>query len=402
MLKWLSEKSVAIIPSSKTEVVLRDDSGTFEADPLHYQLSTLDFSFLVEGQELTLFFSSLSGLVEIILPLGVGFYSIVGTKGTTVYDFQVSGFTVSVKLRNLKNFDYITYRIEVLSPGFFVKIGKGTSRQNFWRTSYLTSERSFTTDFVPELGDQYQYANPQDYGLTTLDVTVRMRGDQLSIVFSSGSIDLTLILVNGYYVASNGSTYKDGTEITWRVEGTTTIVTVRKKGEQKSIDYSFIIRQQGIEIFKEIRWKEGTSNQIPVFSLPSGSLPRIEGNATLTPDGGMVCELDYEIINYNNNKKYIIYNLDFLSEVKGCKGTVPESVSYLQQFQSVDFTSFVGYAITRLILSQQLFGKFDTQYLFQKYYPCFVKKLKESEWKDFVPFFLDPEYGVENYHLLFK
>jgi hypothetical protein len=94
--------------------------------------------------------------------------------------------------------------------------------------------------------------------------------------------------------------------------------------------------------------------------------------------------------------------LDFLGEVKGCTTTLPSAVSYLQRFQKVDFTSFVGYAITRLILSQVLFGRFDTKYLLQKYYPCFVKKLKESEWRTFLPFFEDPKYGVENYHILFK
>lgn len=142
------------------------------------------------------------------------------------------------------------------------------------------------------------------------------------------------------------------------------------------------------------------------YPIPSmGTLPRIEGLASLTPDGNMVCELDYKIIYENNIKNYVVYNLDFLPKVRcPCqKRSIPATVDCLiKSGKIVDEELFVGYAVTRLILSQELFGKFDTKYLLQRYYSCFLDKLRESVWKAFLPFFEDPKYEVKNYYLLFK
>jgi hypothetical protein len=193
---------------------------------------------------------------------------------------------------------------------------------------------------------------------------------------------------------------RDGkTMISWEPSGTLSAFKVRKKGSSKYVLYHLTYSGHYLDQPENVTFVSwdiyDDSSRVSVFYLPPGSVPRIEGSATLTPDGGMVCELDYEIIYENNIKNYIIYNLDFLGEVKGCASDLPSSVAYLQRFQKADFTSFVGYAITRLILSQVPFGKFDTHYLNQKYYMYFLKKLRKSIWKTFLPFFLDPKYEVK-------
>jgi hypothetical protein len=408
MLTWLDRITVPVIPSVKTEVILRNNNGTFEADPHDYYLTTLDFSFVWSPSSFVLSFQSMEGVVPVQIRGSDRFFDSHGETKGIVYEVD-AGAAVLVKLRNLQNFNYVLYSLEVIGTDLLITLGKGTDTKNFWSLAYSSFELGFETNFSPVLGTKFEYAVPEDYGMKTLNLDVELdptsgpSGRDLQVVFSGTPVIVRVIEENGFYVATNIGTKSNGLTIDWKRRGYSTIFTVRKKGGTNYLEYSFVIEQRQDKILTQISWKKGTeSNQIPVFSLPPGSLPRIEGLASLTPDGNMVCELDYEIINNNYIYNYVVYNLNFLSEVKGCTTTIPEAVSYLQRFQSVDQTTFIGYAITRLILSQELFGKFDTHYLLQKYYPCFLTRLKESVWKAFLPFFVDPQYGVENYYLLFR
>jgi hypothetical protein len=419
MLKWLKTATVAIIPSEEVIVELKNDSGTFEADPLHYQLSTLNFSFLWTGEELILSSYSVEQKVSYVVGRlvqgNLKYFENHGSNAGIVYEVIPSASSCLVRIRNLENFDFISYRISTKAGYLTSVLNKGTSTENFWskeQSSKPPHGNYMIATFTPVPGD-FSYLVPLDYGLHSLKLELEFMLDKkyLNINFNDNFLwrVQNMILISNHWVFSKEEAFQTpsptGTIVRFRRDGILNIIETRRKGSSKYLQYLLSIHWvDRKEIQMVITWRTlvKDENQIPVFSLPPGSLPRIEGSASLTPDGNMVCELDYEIINNNYIKNYIIYNLDFLSEVKGCKGTIPEAVSYLQQFQKVDQTSFVGYAITRLILSQVLFGKFDTHYLLQRYYPCFLSRLRSSVWKEFLPFFLDPQYGVENYHLLFK
>jgi hypothetical protein len=393
LFKW-DDRSEVLLGLYSTYVSLWSPLGPIEADPLVVGLSTFDVSYRVVGKPYLFFFF---GNEEFPLELGSS-----GSFGPVRFESTLQDNKAVVNLVNVQTFGSATYQVEVVDDSLLTAFSTGTSTKNLWYPSYSKSgSGTFGADFSPRQGENNIFANPTMYGLTTFNVSYQPRGNGVIImVFSTPWGDIP------FWEMGRDQAYDMIVDIV-RSSPEETTYTVRLNGQKNYVRYTLFVARpyEGQNYYvTKIDFAVGTDqlNEIPVFSLPSGSLPRIEGNATLTPDGNMVCELDYEIINYNKIEKYIIYNLDFLGEVKGCATTIPEAVSYLQQFQKVDQTSFVGYAITRLILSQVLFGKFNTKYLLQKYYSCFLKKLKESEWKDFLPFFLDPKYGVENYHLLFK
>lgn len=150
-----------------------------------------------------------------------------------------------------------------------------------------------------------------------------------------------------------------------------------------------------------VRADRGTSS-VSIFTVES--LPTITGEARLTPDGNQICQLDYSIIKIDEIEKYVKYSPSFLCYLKcGEERTIPEAVACLTKSgRIVDQTLLIGYAVTRTILSSQLFGKFSFSFLLQRYYPSFLSLLSNSEWKDFYPFFTSPEYGVVNYYSLFR
>lgn len=162
MLKWLQTDTPVIIISERTDVNLRDDSGTFEADPSHYLLSTLNFSFLYDRKGLTVTFHALEGDVPIFIYDNniFNYVSSHGMKSGIIYEVAI-GKVATVKIRNLKNFDFVSYSFSFLDNKLLTVLDKGTSKENFWKTSYSSLENSFVTDFSPVEGQNYKYVVPQ-------------------------------------------------------------------------------------------------------------------------------------------------------------------------------------------------------------------------------------------------
>lgn len=275
--------------------------------------------------------------------------------------------------------------------------------ENLHYPIFESRERDFTATFEPVQGKENVVIVPSDYGLETLDVIVTVVEDDLGISF--GGILFTTPEGEVQLQFQRGRPPEEysyyGSVFLWKnLSGSLNrvLIKVRRENSNKTLSYLISNKVDARGVTYVVTLQKGQVGQIPVFSVP-GSLPRIDGFASLTQDGKMICELEYNIIKINNNKNYKLYNLNFLDETKGNKNeTIPEAVKYLSQFQTVDQTTFIGYAITRLILSQELFGKFETKYLLQRYYSRFLSSLQNSIWKDFYPFFVD----YDNYHLLFR
>jgi hypothetical protein len=143
----------------------------------------------------------------------------------------------------------------------------------------------------------------------------------------------------------------------------------------------------------------------PSFSVPppvSEDYPLILGTLRLTPSRDQVCDFSYEFVWKNERKNYVQYSFSLPSVLKGKGRTIPEKIASLQEYKEVDYTLLLVYVATRLALSHTLFGRFSVCFLLQEYYPAFLKLLEESEWKSFLPYFVDSQYGVENYYFLFK
>lgn len=408
MERYLKEKTVPVLLNQKVEVILRNDSGTLEVIPSLYSLSTLNFSFWWDDVNLILYFQPLLGMVPIPVWSSVTWRYIETYKVESGIIFKVDAIRggVSVLLRNLKNFDYISYFIVIEEDQLNITTGKGTSQKNFWKNSFVSSLTNFTTSFSPEESKPFYYVVPSDYGLKTINLGVNLNNltKQIVVEFDGTEVTVDLVDNNGNLVARREGFLTNDPMIEWNAEGTRTDFTVQKIGNSHYIVYSVSIVSFGEKHDINVTWRTetGRQNQIPVFSLQKGILPRVEGYASLTYDKNMICELEYKIIKINNIKNYKIYNLNFLDQVRYRKEeTIPEVVRYLSQFQKVEQTAFIGYSITRLILSHELFGEWKEKYLRQCYYPRFLSLLSNSDWKDFLPFFTSPEYGVTNYHLLF-
>lgn len=389
---YLKEKTVPVLPNQKVEVILRNDSGTLEVIPSLYSLSTLNFSFWWDDVNLILYFQPLLGMVPIPVWSSVTWRYIETYKVESGIIFKVDAIRggVSVLLRNLKNFDYISYFIVIEEDQLNITTGKGTSQKNFWKNSFVSSLTNFTTSFSPEESKPFYYVVPSDYGLKTINLGVNLNNltKQIVVEFDGTEVTVDLVDNNGNLVARREGFLTNDPMIEWNAEGTYS-VSIVSFGEKYEIGVTW-------------RTETGMQNQIPVFSLQKGILPRIDGYASLTKNKNMICELEYKIIKINNVRIYKIYNLNFLDQVRhGKEETIPEVVRYLSQFQKVEQTAFIGYSITRLILSHELFGEWKEKYLRQCYYPRFLSLLSNSDWKDFLPFFTSPEYGVTNYHLLF-
>jgi len=117
---------------------------------------------------------------------------------------------------------------------------------------------------------------------------------------------------------------------------------------------------------------------------------------------GNVERLLYEITKNGKTKKGDVVEPNPLPYVKGCGETITERAEFLNKYFFVEVGSFISYVMTRAVLSEALFGTFDFKYLQREWYPLFLEKLEQSEYKNNYEYFVKDEYGIVHYWRLFK
>jgi hypothetical protein len=267
------------------------------------------------------------------------------------------------------------------------------------------------------------YVNPCDYGVLSPSFSMSMtkprtQENQLNFVFEFESNNGEKIeFVNTFSVTPSGEEYylvPNSPDVRgFEFEPGTSAFTMKRRHVREpyyliwevfldiNMEYYYgAVRCRSVFLSTTEPSDEKKRYQLP--PSPSGTLPTLLGTVSLTPDGNELCEVDYQLIETNLERKHKIYSPSFLFYVKGCQKTIPSAVSFLNQYQEVNQDRFVTYAILRTILSSVVFSiTFDFRYLRQRYYSRFLCLLAGSPWKDFLVYFEREEYGVTNYYSVF-
>ena len=77
-------------------------------------------------------------------------------------------------------------------------------------------------------------------------------------------------------------------------------------------------------------------------------------------------------------------------------------ITYQPEILGLDFLSnVIQYSMLKYILGELLYGEFDKKYILNKYNDQLLKDLKNSEYKNFLPFFTTSEYKDYYKYFLF-
>lgn len=129
----------------------------------------------------------------------------------------------------------------------------------------------------------------------------------------------------------------------------------------------------------------------------------ISGVASTTPDGQELSQVKYTILNpypcqCGVEISYTKYCPDVTSVLKGRGCTYAQKINSL----GLSIDSVTQYSMVRMILSQLLYGCFDSKYLLQRYYCKFFKDVKRL-YPNYKEFFdgSNPKYPYGCYFKLF-
>lgn len=115
----------------------------------------------------------------------------------------------------------------------------------------------------------------------------------------------------------------------------------------------------------------------------------------------------FEVKNNGITQNYEKYCPKIVSVLKGIGLTAYDKLSYIYKTENISILgleflyNMIEYGMVRYLLSKLLYDKFNIKYLLDKYYIKFIKDLKNSEYKNFVNYFIDPHSKVYNYNKYF-
>jgi hypothetical protein len=261
-------------------------------------------------------------------------------------------------------------------------------------------------------------ANPSVYGLTSFGITIKALYTDTSLQFivtfdlnGGTSFTVTAEPYNGgevVFLASVQGPSPANAHIKASVQANRLIVVVTNgmNALTYTIQFFFDIRAPfaGTPIIRAdtpVAIFASLTGELPVPPSPDGtdSIPNITGMIHMTPDGKQVCQVDYTTVIRRDcsliTSSYVQYSPDIASVLIGLGCTVASKTG--------GNPIVVVYSVLRMILSSLVMCvDFSPEWLRRRYYKTFLKKLAKSEWKAFLAYFIDPEFGVTEYWLLFK
>jgi hypothetical protein len=181
----------------------------------------------------------------------------------------------------------------------------------------------------------------------------------------------------------------------------------------QGVIYTFVRRSLSWDFFlfvtrdpKKVESNGETVNQL-INNIGVSQQPEIFVISQLLIDDSDIGETLFEVRNKGIIQNYEKFCPKIVSVLKGVGLTAYDKLSYIYKTKNIsilglDFLyNMVGYSMVRYFLSKLLYGKFNIKFLLDKYYKKFIEDLKNSEYKNFVPFFTDPNSEVFNYNKYF-
>ena len=179
---------------------------------------------------------------------------------------------------------------------------------------------------------------------------------------------------------------------------------------EQDVTYNFIRDGNGFNfiVFVFIQPLQMGSNGKPnKFQSTILNNPEILIMSVLLIDNTDIGDSLFKVKNLNVVKKYKKSCPKIVSVLRGVGLTALDKLNDIYITENIAITgleflyNIVEYSMVRYFLSKLLYGIFDIKYLLGKYYNKFIIDLKNSEFKNFVIFFNDPESSVYNYNQYF-
>ena len=229
---------------------------------------------------------------------------------------------------------------------------------------------------------------PIDYNLRNFVVTISS-SETNQVIFSELIFNTTQGLgrVNVTYDTRTLKLFVSSTSNLPR--GVKTLTTELKDNPRLSVLVTFPSSGTNALLF-EFSYSRATSGTITAegeeigkfFSVPlSDSIPNLTVTVVATPDGKQICELLFRVTTENKIADYKQYCVPLASVICARGSTLRDKILALEQGNA-----FLEYAVVRYILSGLLGnGCFSVNTLRQRYTESFLKAVKYSQYKDFLP-----------------